>query len=69
MLTSQHYGSGFIKTRAQVFVNETPESLIPDFPNWVIYRHVTSLNWTIHDYSEVSTMESPELLSSGFPIS
>jgi hypothetical protein len=30
MLSSRHYGSGFVKARAQVFVSETPESLIPE---------------------------------------
>jgi hypothetical protein len=31
MLLSRHYGSGFVKARARVFVSGTPESPIPDF--------------------------------------
>ena len=74
MLTSQHYGSGFIRARARVLVNETLESPIPDFLKRVISRHMSFSNRTIHNYSRVSTMESPDLLSpelpsSRFPIS
>jgi hypothetical protein len=69
MLLSQHYGSGFVKARARVFVNGTPESPIPDFPKRVISQHVTSLNRTVHNCSRVSTQESPDPLSPGLPIS
>jgi hypothetical protein len=69
MLTSRHYGSGFIKARARVLVNGTPESPIPDFPKWVISRHVASLNRSVQIYPRISTMESPDLLSSGLLIS
>jgi hypothetical protein len=69
MLSSRHYGSGFVKARARVFVNGTPESPIPDFPKRVISQHVTSLNRTVHNCSGVSTMESPDPLSPGLPIS
>jgi hypothetical protein len=69
MLTSRHYGSGFIKARARVLVNGTPESPIPDFPKRVISRHVAFSNRTIQICSGVSTMESPDPLLPGLPIS
>jgi hypothetical protein len=57
-----------------VFVSGTPESPIPDFPKRLISQHVTSLNRTVHNCSGVSTLDSPDPLSSGililrFPIS
>jgi hypothetical protein len=69
LLSSRHYGSGFIKAKARVLVNGTPESPIPDFPKRVISQHVTSLNRTVHNCSGVSTQESPDPLSPGLPIS
>jgi hypothetical protein len=44
MISSRNYGSGFVKARVRVFVSETPESPIPDFPKRGISQHVTSLN-------------------------
>jgi hypothetical protein len=71
MLSSRHYGSGFVKARARVFffVSGTPESPIPDFPKRVISQHVTSLNRTVHNCSGISTQENPDPLSPGLPIS
>jgi hypothetical protein len=42
--------------------------LDPRFPDAVISRHVASVNRTAQIYSGVSTMENPELLSTGIPI-
>jgi hypothetical protein len=69
LLSSRHYGSGFVKARAWVFVNGIPESPIPDFPKRLISRHVTSLNRTVHNCSGISTQESIDPLSPGLPIS
>jgi hypothetical protein len=69
LLLSRHYGLGFFKSRAWVFVNEIPESLISDFPKQVISRHITSLNQTVHNCSGISTQQSPDTLSPGLPIS
>ena len=68
LLSSRHCGSGFVKARAWVFVNGILESPIPDFPKWVISRHVTSLNRTAHNFSEVSTLESLDPSSPGLSI-
>jgi len=52
MLLSQHYGSGFVKARTQVFVSGTPESLIPETGN-LSTRHLLKsdgpqLLWGFH---------------------
>jgi hypothetical protein len=67
-MTTTSLPSGFIKARAQPIVNSAPESPIPDFPKWVISRHVTSLNRTTQNCSGVSTLESLDPLSLGLPI-
>jgi hypothetical protein len=65
--TTVLFPSGLINTRARPLVNGTPEFSIFDFPKWVISRHVASLNRTVQIYFETSTMECPDLLSSGLP--
>jgi len=72
-MTSSHMTTtslplGFIKVRTRPIVTRTPESPIPDFLKWVISRHITSLNQTTHNCSEVSTLESFDPLSPGLPI-
>jgi hypothetical protein len=44
------------------------ELLNPRSPKRVVSQHVTSLNWTVHNCSGVSTQENPDPLSPGLPI-
>jgi hypothetical protein len=54
--------------KSQTLVNRNLDSAIPDFPKWEISRHVASVNQTAQIYPGVSTLENPELLSTGIPI-
>ena len=59
---------GFHHGNSRTLVNMNPDSAILDFPKWEILRHVASVHRTAQIYPGVSTMESPDLLSTGIPI-
>jgi hypothetical protein len=59
---------GFHNGKSRPLVNRNPDSTISDFSKWEISRHVASVNRTTQIYPEVSTMESPDPLSTGIPI-
>jgi hypothetical protein len=60
---------GFHHGKSRSLVTRTPDLAISDFPKWEISRHVASVNRMAQIYPGVSTMESPDLLSTGLPIS
>jgi hypothetical protein len=59
---------GFHIGKSQTLVNGNPDSVILDLPKWEISRQVASVNQTVQIYPGVSTLENPELLSTGIPI-
>jgi hypothetical protein len=72
-MTSSQMGSthslpGIYQGKVPTSCHQDSRIPIPDFPKWVISRHVASVNRTVQIYPGVSTMENPDLLSPGLPI-
>jgi hypothetical protein len=64
-LDGSDLSQGFHHGKSKTLVIRNPDSAIPDFPKWVILRHVASVIRTAHIYPGVFTMENPELSSLG----